>query len=295
MDKKSAASIGLLLLFLASSLSGSTDKKKKTYELIYKDVQLIKEKILNLEKKINQNTRDIESMKEQLKEIISMNRQFRSEQASFMEQQKQIPAQYQVLLEKLESLNTQISDFSEELIEIKQASPLLSPEQVKEEKGETAKDEQTQETLPPTEKEKEGGKEEKEQEKAPISPQLSPQEVYNTARSDYLKGNYQLAVEGFQLYLGNFPQSPLADNAVYWIGECYFSQEDYERALEQFNNLILNYPQGDKVPAAYLKKGISLNNLGEKQKALAVFKLLVSKFPLEEETKIAQEKIKELK
>ena len=34
--------------------------------------------------------------------------------------------------------------------------------------------------------------------------------------------------------------------------------------------------------------------LDRKEEALSVFKLMVSKYPLEEETKIAQEKIKEL-
>jgi TolA-binding protein len=58
--------------------------------------------------------------------------------------------------------------------------------------------------------------------------------------------------------------------------------------------VILAYPQGDKVAAAYLKKGISYMELGKKEEALAVFKLLMAKFPLQEETKIAQGKIKEL-
>jgi TolA-binding protein len=43
-----------------------------------------------------------------------------------------------------------------------------------------------------------------------------------------------------------------------------------------------------------LKKGISLTELGKKEEALSVFKLLISKYPLEEETKIAQQKIREL-
>ena len=96
------------------------------------------------------------------------------------------------------------------------------------------------------------------------------------------------------MYREQFPESPLADNSLYWIGECYFSQEKYAEAIEQFNELILNYPRGDRIPASYLKKGISLTELGKKEEALIVFKLLISKYPLEEETKIAQQKIREL-
>jgi tol-pal system protein YbgF len=114
------------------------------------------------------------------------------------------------------------------------------------------------------------------------------------ARSDYLKGNFELAIEGFTIYKFQFPESPLADDALYWIGECYFSQEKYNEAVGHFNELILNYPNGDKIPAAYLKKGISLAEQEKKEEALSVFKLLITKFPLEEETKIAQQKIREL-
>ena len=64
--------------------------------------------------------------------------------------------------------------------------------------------------------------------------------------------------------------------------------------MDYFQRLILEYPQGDKVPAAYLKRGISLMQLKRDDEALSVFRLLISKHPLEEESKIAQQKIKEI-
>ena len=175
-------------------------------------------------------------------------------------------------------------------MEIKKVSPptLEEPEQEKEA--------QPEKTPPPKKETVEEKKEEQTEEepKPSISPNLSPQEVYNMARSDYLKGNFQLSIDGFKIYIEQFPESPFADNALYWIGECYFSQKDFEKAIEQFNQLILSYPSGDKIPAAYLKKGISFIELEKKEEALSVLKLLISKYPLEEETKIAQQKIKEL-
>jgi TolA-binding protein len=87
---------------------------------------------------------------------------------------------------------------------------------------------------------------------APPTPSLSPQDTYNSAYADYLKGNFELAIDGFKMYRENFPDSPLTDNALYWIGECYYSQRKFEEAVDQFNDLIMNYPQGDKVAAAYI-------------------------------------------
>jgi tol-pal system protein YbgF len=123
---------------------------------------------------------------------------------------------------------------------------------------------------------------------------ISPQEAYAMAYNDYLQGNFDLAIESFKLYKQQFPTSPLADNSLYWVGECHFSQRRFQEAIDTFDELILTYPNGDKAAAAYLKKGMSFQELKKDDEALAVYRILVTKFPLEEETKIAQAKIKEL-
>lgn len=280
----------ILLLGISLAISGSQTKREKAYELIYKDVQQLNQQVLALDKKIEQNAVEIKGIRDQLKELIDLTHQFQSAQASVREEQRRLPAQYQILLEKVETINTQLAKFSEDLIEIKRGALPLA-EQVTE--GEDSEGNQP-ESLP-TEEHGDTSDQPSEGEAPPsISPNLSPNEVYNMARSDYLKGNFELAIEGFTIYKSQFSESPLADDALYWIGECYFSQEKYNEAIEHFNELILNYPNGDKIPAAYLKKGISLAEQEKKEEALSVFKLLITKFPLEEETKIAQQKIREL-
>jgi tol-pal system protein YbgF len=289
MGKRLSSGI-FLLLGLSLTLSASQNKREKAYELIYKDVQQLKQQVLALDQKIDLNAEEIKGIKNQLKELLDLTRQFQSAQASAREEQKRLPAQYQILLEKVETINTQLARFSEDLIEIKRAALPLA-EQVTE--GENSLGNETE--SPPPQEQGDTSSQPSEEETPPsISPNLSPNEVYNMARSDYLKGNFELAIEGFTIYKSQFPESPLADDALYWIGECYFSQERYNEAVEQFNELLLNYPNGDKIPAAYLKKGIGLAEQGKKEEALSVFKLLITKFPLEEETKIAQQKIREL-
>ncbi|MFQ5721360.1 MAG: tol-pal system protein YbgF [Candidatus Aminicenantales bacterium] len=278
-------SSGIFLILIIPLLIIGADKGKKAYELIYKDIQLLKQKIIHLELNIKANSEDIKAIKAQLDEILNITKFLQQQQANFQQSQKSIPDQYQVLIEKIETMNSQLAKFADDLLEVKQVS-LQQLEQ---------KEPQPEESPPPEQSKETAAKENKQPPPTPIlPPTISPQEVYNTAYSDYLKGNFQLAIEGFSLYRQQFPESPLADNALYWIGECYFSQKKFREAIDQFNELILNYPHGDKVAAAYLKKGISLVELGKKDEALAVFKLLISKYPLEEETKIAQQKIKEL-
>jgi tol-pal system protein YbgF len=295
--------IGIFLILLLALASAGADKKKKAYELIYEDVQLLRQQFLQLKDKIEKNSGDIDFIKKQLEELLKMVKHLQTEQASFKEDQKKIPTQYQIVLEKLETITLQLIKFSEGLTEIKMAS-LPTPEQKEDDMEgkqeepsppEKAKEDKKEKEQPGKQAE-EGKKVEQTGEKPekPPSTHLSPKEVYNMAYSDYRKGNFELAIDGFKMYREQFPESPLADNSLYWIGECYFSQKKYAEAIEQFNELLLNYPRGDKIPAAYLKKGISLMELGKKEESLIVFKLLISKYPLEEETKIAQQKIREL-
>jgi tol-pal system protein YbgF len=275
--------LGIFISLILLVCSAGADKSKKAYELIYQDVQALKQKILQLEERIKINSENIKDIKKQLEEVLSQLRFFQIEQAAFKEDLKTLPSQYQILLEKLGELSLQLIRISEELLVIKSASLTTLPIQ----------EENIEKEQAPEEK-KMPEQEQKEEALQPPPISLSPQEVYNMALSDYRNGNFDLAIDGFKIYREQFSESPLVDNAQYWIGECYFSQRKFEEAIEEFNNLILDYPNGDKVPAAYLKKGMSLQELGKKAEALSVFKLLISKYPLSEETKLAQQKIKEL-
>ncbi len=127
----------------------------------------------------------------------------------------------------------------------------------------------------------------------PSTPQSS-ETVYYTAYSDYLKKNYPLAIQGFRQFIQLFPQNGLADNSLYWIGECYYSQKMYQEAVNTFTELINNYADGDKIPDAYLKKGFALIEMGKQSEGISVLKGLVSRFPLSEEASLAQQKIKEV-
>jgi len=180
---------------------------------------------------------------------------------------------------------------SEDLLALKtQPAPALEQPQEaqkKDEKVPTQKPKETKKEEPPAEK--------KDQSAALPQTHLSPQEVYNQAYADYQKGSYDLAIDGFSMYREQFSSNPLADNALFMIGECYFSQKKYDKAIEELDELIVSYPLSDKIAAAYYKKGLALVELKKNEEAVAVFRLLITKYPLEDEAKSAQQKIQELR
>src|SRR5574341_1155249 len=102
--------------------------------------------------------------------------------------------------------------------------------------------------------------------KAPASPQLDEaQRLYDAAYQDFVKGQYQLAQQGFAQYLQLLPESGLADNAQYWIGECYYSQKKYGEAIQAFQTVIVKYPEGEKAPAAMLKLAYAQITSGDRK------------------------------
>lgn len=269
-----------MLAALALAAAGQ-DKSKKAIEVVYDDVQILKQQVQELRALTEQNAETLRALQDQLKALADLFRQTIAGQSAAQDDIQAVPAQYRDIARKLDLLTLELQKISASMA-ARQAAETAAPPVAA--AGEEAKPAPKEPAKPTPEV------------KAPpvAAPTMSPQEAYSVAYNDYLKGNYDLAVEGFKLYRQQFPDSPLADNALYWIGECRYSQRKFEEAIDAFDELILTYPQGDKAAAALLKKGLSFVELGRKPEALAALKLLVAKYPLEEEARIAQDKIREL-
>lgn len=274
--------LSLLLLMVLLFLPADAQQSKKAYELMYEDIQALKLQVQELTMAMKKVTGDLQDIREQVRLLGELVRKTQADESSFKEElRNSLPVQYQQLQGKLEEIQFQLTGLQEALQRLEslasqprteektKTTTKKAPAKSEEPKSETGKPQTQVVTIP-------------------------AQEMYNNAYGDYLKGNYELAIESFRLFLQQYPNTPLSDNALYWIGECYYSQGKYDEAIEAFNELLLSYPSGDKVPAAYLKKGMSQLNLGKKDEAIATFKLLLNKYPSQEESRLAQQKLKEL-
>lgn len=118
-----------------------------------------------------------------------------------------------------------------------------------------------------------------------------PAQIYNSAYEDYLRGNYDLAIQGFSEYLHRYPETELADNALYWIGECHYSKKDYDQAIEKFTELLNTYKTSDKAPAALLKKGFAYLEKGDKSQAVINLQYVIFEYPASPEASLAKERL----
>jgi len=118
-----------------------------------------------------------------------------------------------------------------------------------------------------------------------------PQALYQAAYNDYLRGSYDLAILGFRRYLESFSDTELADNAAYWIGECYFSQRKYQQAIQEFEKILSRYPRSDKTASAVLKKGYAYLEIGQREQGIVQLQHVIREYPQSDEANLARQRL----
>ncbi len=119
----------------------------------------------------------------------------------------------------------------------------------------------------------------------------SPQKVYDKALELINSNKIDSAIPLLYKYLELFPRTELADNARYWLGECYYKQKDYYKAIQEFKKILVDYPKGNKIPDALLKTGYAYYELKLTSQALESLQKIVRLYPNDPTYSLAQKKI----
>jgi tol-pal system protein YbgF len=120
------------------------------------------------------------------------------------------------------------------------------------------------------------------------------QAAYDAAFGAIRGGDYVKASRGFRDFLQQYPDSNLAPNAYYWLGESYYATSNYPVALEAFQRLINQYPQSEKAPDALLKLGYTQLELKQNDAGKATLKSVATKYPGSKAAGLAQERLRRL-
>jgi tol-pal system protein YbgF len=125
-------------------------------------------------------------------------------------------------------------------------------------------------------------------------PPPSADVLYASARRDFDTGKYDLARQEFQDYLRYYPDTDLAGNAEFYLGEVSFAQKRYQEAVTAYDGVILDYPRSFKLAAARLKKGLALLEMGQTAAGKRELQEVVRRHPGTEEARRANAKLHEL-
>jgi tol-pal system protein YbgF len=112
-----------------------------------------------------------------------------------------------------------------------------------------------------------------------LAPPASAEMAYQTALTDYTKGNLDLALQEFTDYVKTFPNTDYAPSAQFYIGETYRRKGDLQSAIEAYNQVIDGYKDNSKTPDAFYMKGVTLVQAGKPTAAKKEFTELIRRYP----------------
>ncbi len=102
--------------------------------------------------------------------------------------------------------------------------------------------------------------------------------AYNDALNNYFNSDYLEAIQEFRVLIEREPDGAYADNAQYWIGECYYSLEDFESAIAEFKKVFI-FAENNKSDHALFKIAISYQKLGRYLKARENMTRFINDYP----------------
>lgn len=120
------------------------------------------------------------------------------------------------------------------------------------------------------------------------------QAVYSQSFEALKAGSYSIAITGFKDFLRSYPQSLLAENAQYWLGEAYYVNHDYDSAAEAFRVVLKKWPDARKAPDALLKLGYTQVEQKQFSAARSTLAAVSQRYPGTEAAKLAADKLRRI-
>lgn len=120
------------------------------------------------------------------------------------------------------------------------------------------------------------------------------QAAYSQAFDALKASNYPAAITGFESFLSAYPNSPIAENAQYWLGEAHYAKGEYDKAAASFQAVGQRWPNSRKSPDALLKLGFSQLEMKRYSEARVTLADVTRKFPDSDAAKLAAERLRKI-
>ncbi|WP_260258815.1 tol-pal system protein YbgF [Vibrio intestinalis] len=125
-----------------------------------------------------------------------------------------------------------------------------------------------------------------------FSTNVDEQTAYQNAVDLILeKRDYKGAIEAFNKFQKDYPNSSFTPNSHYWLGQLYFANKQDKEAVKSFASVIA-YKDSNKRADALVKLGDIATRNNNSEQANKYYQQVVSEYPDSASAKIAQEKLK---
>ncbi|NLW04407.1 MAG: tol-pal system protein YbgF [Pseudomonadaceae bacterium] len=117
-------------------------------------------------------------------------------------------------------------------------------------------------------------------------------DAYNKAYAHVPEQRFEEAINSFQAFIRQYPNSRLIGNAYYWLGEIYMAQNRTADAEKMFNAVITNHPDSFKIADSKYKLGLIYARYGNNSKAQEMMEAIIAEHPREPAAELARSYLK---
>ena len=115
---------------------------------------------------------------------------------------------------------------------------------------------------------------------------------YEAALNQFKAGKYKEAAALFGAFVQKSPDSSLAPNAQFWLGNAWIAQRDCKRAIEAHSVVTTKYADSPKAPDSWLAMANCQQEMGSPAVARRSLETLVAKYPNAPAADTARERLK---
>jgi len=127
--------------------------------------------------------------------------------------------------------------------------------------------------------------------KPAVDPAQEGQE-YEAALGQFKAAKYKEAASAFGAFVGKYPDSQLAPNAQYWLGNAWYAQHNCAKAIEVQSVVTTRYAASPKAPDALLAIATCQQELGNPTGAKRSLETVLAKYPGTPAAESAQQRLK---
>lgn len=115
-----------------------------------------------------------------------------------------------------------------------------------------------------------------------LDPVIIPQSataIFQSAYGDYLAGRYDSAIEGFRELIQQYPDSPDAAAAQFWVAQSFNLKKDCRSAVPEYRRFVENYRSADDRDEGLYMLGWCYNDIGQRADAQHTYEQLIAEYP----------------
>ena len=128
--------------------------------------------------------------------------------------------------------------------------------------------------------------------KKPSSDPAAEAKEYEAALNLFKANKIKEAAGAFDAFAKAHPESTLAPNAQYWLGNAYYAAHDCKKAIDAHRVVVAKWPQHQKASDALINIATCQQELGDGKGARATYDNIIAKYPGTPAASTAKQRLK---